>query len=361
MKWACVGNTGKGKTLAIVLKIIEMLEKDPEREAYCNFHINHPRAHYTPIMFLPFSQLQKCIICFDDIDDESELKRFIKVCAKRSRKESMDLMFTCQYYTMIPRKLRKMIDFRIFPNLDKNTDVLNVKIVPKEKTKIETKRYTQIIKKIKKSKVYDTNEVVDDPTESDVINEIAKISYNERDVEKNLMLYTGNRALRKQLFKEILEICDFNKEEREEKEKIAKIKAKKKKVRHQKQKTKLIRFLIRDVDLNDNKDSIYGRLLYKIDEFGKKNLISESEFNEIIMRSKAIFSKFAAQNMEKNEDATEDMAVAKIIQNAKTLRSRKVPWFVIAPILGVKETTLRRWVQNHDNQLELMKIDEIIN
>jgi hypothetical protein len=175
-------------------------------------------------------------------------------------------------------------------------------MVPKDKKgKYETKIYRDATKFIQKTKLYDTNEVVDDPTESDVISEIAKISKNERDVEKNLMLYSGNRAIRKQLFKEILEKCDFNKAEREGNEKKAKLQAEKKKKFYKKQKNRLIRYLIREVDLNSSKDSIYGYLFFKRDSFGKKSLITEEEFNEIIMRSKAILAKF-----EKTKPGTSD-------------------------------------------------------
>ena len=305
MKWSCVGNTGKGKTLSIVLVILDMLNKDPEKEAYLNFHINHPRCHYTPIMFLPFSRLKNSIICFDDIDDESELKRFIKTCAKQSRKTFLELMFTCQYYSMIPRKLRKMMDKRIFPDFDKNKDILTIKIVDKEKGLEEPKIYYNITKTIEKTKIYDTNEVVDDPTDNDVINEIARISETPRDIEKNLMLYSGNRALRKQLYKEILEICDFNKEEREAKQKKKLLKKQKKEALFKKQKSKLIRYLVREVDLDTNKDAIYGSLYYKTDTFNKKNLINETDFNEIIMRSKSILLRFAAQNKKKNKEFPE--------------------------------------------------------
>ncbi len=338
--------------MAIVRIIKEMLDADTNKIAYCNFHINHPRSIYTPIMFLPFSQLSNVIICFDDIDDENELKRFIKVCAKRSRKADMELMFTCQYYTMIPRKLRKMIDFRIFPNYDKNTDVLTVRMIPKDKRgKYETKIYRDATKFIQKTKLYNTNEVVDDPTESDIINEIARISKNERDVEKNLMLYSGNRAIRKQLFKEILEKCDFNRVEREENEKKAKLQVEKKKADHRKQKNRLIRFLIRNIDLNCSKDALYGSLFFKRDTFKKKNLITEEEFNEIIMRSRAIFVKFNAQLEKKNEIVNENLG-RRIDGNVlnELNKKYKIPYNAFKHLFGIPSTTAYNMVKDYKNE-----------
>jgi hypothetical protein len=253
---------------------------------------------------------------------------------------------------MIPRKLRKMIDFRVFPNYDKSNDVLTVKMVPKDKKgKYETKIYRDATKFIQKTKLYDTNEVVDDPTESDVINEIAKISKNERDVEKNLMLYSGNRAIRKQLFKEILEKCDFNKAEREENEKEAKLKKDLKKQLHKKQKQRLIRFLIREVDLNNSKDALYGSLFFKRDSFKKKSLITEEEFNEIIMRSKAIFTKFNAQIEKKTETSNENdgrRIDGKILKELN--KKYKIPFNAFKHLFGIPSTTAYNIVKDLENK-----------
>ena len=289
MKYACVGNTGEGKTLAIVLKVKELLKKDPTRHAYGNLHINLPNCHFTPIMFLPFDKLESCIIVYDDVSTQELLERFIGVLANRSRKKLVDLIFTCQYYTMIPRKIRRIIDYRLFPSLDLKNDKLIVKTVQKGRGMLSPEIYHDVIKYIKKTKIYDTNEVVDDPTESEVIAEIVRISETPRDIEKNLMIYSGNRAERKTLYKEIYELKGFDKEEKEALRKKKEKEAKIRKEKYTNQKKELIRYLANSIDLKESKTYIKGKLYEKLDTFKSRSLIQYDDFTEIIMRATAIF------------------------------------------------------------------------
>lgn len=284
MKWAFVGNTGDGKTLACVIVITELRQKAPNREIYGNLHLEFKNSNYTPVMFLPFSQLKSCIVVYDDIDeDESYLKGFVSVSAKRSRKEFMDLFFTCQYYTQLPRKLRKMIDYRVVPTINKG--IINLKIYKKKEGLISDKDY------IAKDyyHLYDTYEVVDDPTESDILTEIAKQSKTPRDIEKNLMIYTGNRNERKTLYNEIYEMTEFGKKESEKKRKKQEKEAKLRKQRFEKLKIDLVKFLVDSVRLNESMTYLKGKLYQKLDNTKNSNLINENDFSEIIMRATATY------------------------------------------------------------------------
>ena len=306
MKWACVGNTGKAKTLSIVLKVEELLKKDPTRHVYANCHINLPNCHFTPIMFLPFDKLKNCIIVYDDVSSQEVLERFIGVCANRSRKKQMELMFTCQYYTMIPRKVRKIIDYRLFPQFDKKKDILTLTTIQKEVGTLTPEIYHDVIKYIKKTKLYDTNEVVDDPTESEVISEIARISETPRDIEKNLMIYTGNKAERKTLYKEIYELKGFD---RKEKEALKKKKEKEAKIRKQKytnQKKELVNYLANNINLGESQTYIKGKLYEKLDTIKSGSIIQYDDFSEIIMRAIAIFRDREIQEERTLEEKDQD-------------------------------------------------------
>jgi len=319
MKWAFVGNTGAGKTLACVIIIEELKKKAKDREIFGNLHLAFSHSHYTPVMFLPFSKLKSCIIVYDDIDEgESYLKGFISVSAKRSRKEFMDLFFTCQYYTQLPRKLRKMIDFRVIPSI--KDGIINIKIFKKKVGLISNKNYIAA----NYYHLYNTYEVVDDPTESDIIQEIAKNSHNSRDIEKNLMIYSGNRAERKALFKDVYELTEFGKKELQKKQKKQEKEAKLRKERFKKLKTNLVKYLVENVRLNESMTYLKGKMYQKLDHTKHANLISENDFSEIIMRATAIFQdkkfeetqalevqKHLVENEENNNISDDELALVK--------------------------------------------------
>jgi len=299
LKWAIVGNTGKGKSLSCVVIVDLMLHSkkkllfgylkpNPNRDIYANLHLAFRTAHFTPVMFLPFSQLKSCIIIYDDIDEgDTYLEGFIKTSAKRSRKEFMDLFFTCQYYTQLPRKLRKMIDFRVYPNLytdSEGRDILNIRILKKGEGLI----FDQDFYAEEFYDLYDTHEVVDDPTESDILKEIAKYSHNRRDIEKNLMIYTSNRAERKSLFNEVYALTKFGQKEIEKKKKLQQKEAEQRRKKFLEQKRELIDYLVGQIRLNESKSYIKGKLFQRCDTLKGGSIVDKSEFSEIIMRAMAI-------------------------------------------------------------------------
>jgi len=210
-----IGNTGAGKTLWVSLYAFEWAKRHPNGQIYANYHLNIPNANFTPIMFLPFDKLQECLIIFDDVSSLETVMRFSKVTANRSRKKQMELIFTAQYYTMIPRQLRQMSDYRVRTYLDKNKDKLKVWINYRERG-VKRLVYCDVIQFVKKTNLYNTNEVVDNPTESEVIEEIIRLSKTKRDVEKNLLIYSGNKQERRSLLKEILKKMNLQDENEEE-------------------------------------------------------------------------------------------------------------------------------------------------
>lgn len=236
-----IGNTGAGKTLWASLYALEWAKNHPKGKIFANYHLNLPNANFTPIMFLPFDKLKDCLIIFDDVSSLETIMRFSKVTANRSRKKQMELIFTAQYYTMVPRQLRKMADFRVRTKFDKYKDTLTAFVNMREKG-IRTIIYHGAIKTVKKLNLYDTNEVVDDPTESEVIAEIIRLSKSKRDVEKNLLIYSGNKAERKSLLKEILKKMNIDSDLPEDQE-------------DQKQKQQYLFFI-----LNKNFDVSYRKL-----------------------------------------------------------------------------------------------------
>lgn len=213
-----IGNTGAGKTLWASLYALEWIKKHPKGHIFANYHLNLPNFNFSPNMFLDFRKLEECLILFDDISSLETIMRFTKIVANRSRKKQIELIFLAQYRTMIPKQLRAISDYKVKTKFDKYNDTLTVFMKIRDKG-FKTIVYHDVIKTVKRLNLYDTNEVVDDPTESEVIEEIIRLSKTKKDVEKNLMIYSGNKAERKSLLKEILKkmsIQDENSPEEEE-------------------------------------------------------------------------------------------------------------------------------------------------
>ncbi|HEC92912.1 MAG TPA: hypothetical protein ENI51_07990 [Candidatus Atribacteria bacterium] len=214
-KGMCIGNTGQGKTLWASLYALIWQKKHPNGHIYANYHLNLPNAHFTPLMFLPFSKLKECLIIFDDVAALDVVMRFSKVTANISRKNNIELIFTAQYKKMIPKQLRAMMDYKVKPRLYKSKDLL-IAYINKRGKGITKFVFPNAISTVKKLKLYDTYEIVDIPTHSEVINEIIKISKSKREIEKNLMIYSGNKAERKELLKKILKKLGIPEDDPEE-------------------------------------------------------------------------------------------------------------------------------------------------
>jgi len=210
-----IANTGKGKTLYASLYALEWSRNHPNGKIYANYHLNLPNAYFTPLMFLPFDDLHDCLIIYDDVSNLDEIKRFSKVCANWSRKTSMELFFTAQFYTMIPKQLRDIADYKVKTVYYKSKDLLVVYINYRE-VGVRKVVFHDAVKTVKALNLYDTKEVVRMATESEVINKIIELSKTKRDIEMYLMVFTGNKAERKSLLKEIMKKKGLSNENGEE-------------------------------------------------------------------------------------------------------------------------------------------------
>lgn len=213
-KGCSIANTGDGKTIAVVARAYTRLKNEPDLNVYANFHIKLPRCHYSPHMFLDFEKLGKSMIIYDDVSNAKVLERYAGVCANLSRKTFMDLVFTGQGKTMIPKVIRDIMDYRLYPNIRGNTLYITERRRGKQPLKY---KYTNCFKTI--GRLYNTNEIVPITLESDIIKEIIKLSKTKRQVEIYLMIYSGNYAKRERLLKIIMKKMKIDNED-EEKNKL---------------------------------------------------------------------------------------------------------------------------------------------
>jgi hypothetical protein len=193
-----IGAMGAFKTSTATIFARAYSEKNAASKIYANFHLLLPNSIFTPFMFLPYSQLDKCLIIADDFYALKNVEGFIAVIVNMSRKLSIDAILTCQYYTMIPKQLREL-----------STVIISPKYFPDLKTlklNCDFKDFQSIMlieDPISLCKdYYDTTEIVEFPTLSKIKAELLKISKNKDDYELNVQLYTRNKAERKELMRE---------------------------------------------------------------------------------------------------------------------------------------------------------------
>lgn len=110
---------GGGKTALMTWQILKYLEMHPNRKAYTNFKIDHPRVEYYPYGFMPFDDLENCVIGFDDMEDLKWLNGFQSILSNYSRKLGLTIYCTGQYYTQFSRKMRSLCDYVIQPSWSK--------------------------------------------------------------------------------------------------------------------------------------------------------------------------------------------------------------------------------------------------
>jgi hypothetical protein len=198
-----IGNRGTGKTAAAVFLTLIELQNDPSLDVYGNVRINAPRCHYTPYLFLPFDDMSNIILIVDDASKIENIRRYAKIVSNNIRKIKGDIVFTAQYDKQIPPEIRAQYNYRIYPQYKKSTDELNIRI-RYEGGERESFTIKDMVKKVKAFNLYDTREIVPYILKRDAIREIAKISKTPRDIEDNLMLFTGDKKERKNMTEEVL-------------------------------------------------------------------------------------------------------------------------------------------------------------
>ncbi|MFW6283046.1 MAG: hypothetical protein ACOC1P_03270 [Minisyncoccales bacterium] len=193
---------------AVYLALLELMY-DPKLEIYGNVKINHPRAHNTPFLFLPFEKIYNAILIIDDASKIENIRRYAKVVSNITRKLKLDILFTGQDEKHVPKRIRGQLNYKIRPFLDKNKDILSVKILY-EDGKVKWYNFTNAIERNKKYDIYDTQEIPPFILKTDAIREIAKISSTPYEIERNLMLFSGDKKEHKQMKKEILNHSKYN-------------------------------------------------------------------------------------------------------------------------------------------------------
>lgn len=194
---------GSGKTLFSTLYALEYSRKNPNNKIYANYSIkNIQNFIYSKFGFLPFSELNDCLIILDDfLAVKQNLQGYLQIIANSSRKNDIDIILTAQYYTFIPPSIRilsKSIAVRYFKNCD--TLLVHVEREP-QSLKFDSYKIGNAVKLAQDH--YDTREIVSFATESDYIAEILKISKNREDIERNVALFTQSEEKRKKILQKI--------------------------------------------------------------------------------------------------------------------------------------------------------------
>lgn len=218
-----VGNTGSGKTALLVFFAKYFRELYPNWEIWNNLNLNISNSKYTEFGYLPSSEFLKGnkLICFDDIINLGNLKAYQEFLAVISRKTNTSIIMTCQYYTDIEKKLRRLCHGEIHPKLThlKFDKITHSYRLTEKSTLIydvynpETLEYkgTHSISKILSiiQNAYNTNEIPKRPSERIIKEEILKYSKNLDDLEFNISVYTNNTTKQRRLLKQLCEIKGF--------------------------------------------------------------------------------------------------------------------------------------------------------
>lgn len=196
----------RGKTLFATCYALEYSKKYPNNKIFANYKLKLPNFIYTPYMFLPESELSNCLIIADDFYSLSNLEGFISLVVNKSGKLDIEIIMTCQYYTMIPPKIRLVSDYRVECKYIKEQDILFLAFIDLD-NQIFLKQINNAVQIAKE--IYDTYQVVERPTEKDIAKEIIKFSKNQRDIEKNIEMFTHAISKQNRIRKLIRELKEF--------------------------------------------------------------------------------------------------------------------------------------------------------
>lgn len=197
MIFICVSPMGKGKTLFASLYALKYSKDYPNNKIYSNYRLKLPNAVYSPYMILPFSELSECLIICDDFANLSNLNSFVTIISSLSRKLDIDIILTCQYYTMIPPIIRVLGKF-VEVNYVKEKDILECVLIDQDGMK-----YLVFVQEaVKKAKnLYNTKEVVKMVNDNVILNEIKKMNLKNEDILDNLYYFFKNKTKIDKYFK----------------------------------------------------------------------------------------------------------------------------------------------------------------
>ena len=194
---------GKGKTLFSSLYALEYSKTYPDNKIIANYHLNVKNFEYSPYMFLNFNSLTNCLIICDDFYAIPNSKSLLGVIVNMSRKLSIEVILSCQYYTMIEpviRTLSTLIEVEYSKKYD--TLISKYQLEVANNQYIYRKFYTDNIT-VRAKGLYNTNEVVKFSSESEIKKQILQFSKDVEELELNISLFTKNKSEQKRLFKEL--------------------------------------------------------------------------------------------------------------------------------------------------------------
>lgn len=155
----------------------------------------------------------RCLLICDDFYALAMVKGLIGIIANFSRKLDLDMILTCQYYTMIEKSIRQLTQI-VDVNYIEGLDILRIGFLNSNSNAnnfiydsfYEVKHSVKIAKEY-----YDTNEIVVFPLPSKIESEILKFSNNSEDLEQNcFMLYPTNETKRLKLYNRLLKNSKFS-------------------------------------------------------------------------------------------------------------------------------------------------------
>lgn len=210
MLWIIIGDVGAGKTILTVIKAIEFSDRKPKSRIFANFHLKgFKNFEFNPLCFFPFDKLQDTMIIIDDIYGKKNYDNYTGMCVNVSRKLDLEMYITCQDDIFVPAVLRRMA-YLIYPTYIKELDLLIFSKYREKYDRIEHKiirrNYgTFIIENAVKiaGNRFNTYEIVAEPLESEYLAEIKRISKTDKDIERNINLFTKNKTDRKRLKREL--------------------------------------------------------------------------------------------------------------------------------------------------------------
>lgn|SRR4030042_390661 len=209
---AFIGKMRSGKTLASVILAKDYSLLHPSNKIYANFHLKLPNFIYTPVFVLPLDSLENCLLIIDDIYTLRCLDAYTSIIVNLSGKMNITVIFTCQYYTMIPPIIRTLLDKKGNCHYDKLSDILfteydNTQLLENNSIfeQLEPFELYQCEKAIKQyGKLYDTKEKPKFLTDSLLISELRKFCKTKSDLNTNLQLFIKSATKREKLKKMIL-------------------------------------------------------------------------------------------------------------------------------------------------------------
>lgn len=170
---------------------------------YANYNLNLDNFIYTPYMFLPFSQLNDCLILIDDIYALSQLNSFIAVIVNMSRKNDIHILCSAQRETMIIpliRKLGKMYNVEY----ERELDLLLIEEYEDDFYNKSKSNYFFVKNAVKTvENIYNTKEVVKFSTKTQIKKEILKYSKTREDLELNVAIFTKSDIKQTKILKEL--------------------------------------------------------------------------------------------------------------------------------------------------------------